>query len=392
MTAPRRVLAFSWFYLPFVGGAELFLKALAEQLRGRYAFTIVTARMRRDLPRLEERTEGRIIRVGIGSALDKFLYLGLAPVRALRLERPDLVHAVMASGGAFAAAAYRTSVRRPALLTLQDGDSEAYVRSYLGPLFVFFAPLHRRFDRVHAISRFLAERAIGYGVPPSLVSVIPNGCDDALFERRPADAAVMELRRQLGLESERVIVSVSRLVLKNGIDRLIQALPLIVARCPRARLVLVGDGEDRPKLEALARQLGVAGGIHFVGSVPPARVPDYLSLGDVFVRPSLSEGLGTAFLEALACGVPIVASRIGGITDFLEEGVTGLSCDPQDPASIATATLRLLEDEELRRRLGTAGRRLAAERYRWSAVADRVAALYDELLSARGSFGSSRTA
>lgn len=374
-----RVLVFAWYYLPFVGGAELFLKAVAERLRDRFDLTVVTARLRRDLPRVEDRPEGRVVRVGLGVPFDKFLYLPLAPLRALRLPRPHLVHAVMASGGAFAAAAYLKVVRRPSLLTLQDGDSEEYVREYLGPLFRFYAPLHRRFDRVHAISRFLAARAVGYGVRPETMEVIPNGCDAALLDAPPAPDE--GLRRSLGLEGSRVVVSVSRLALKNGLDRLVRALPAIVAGEPAARLLLVGEGEDQEALEALARELGVADRVVLAGRVEPDRVPAYLSLGEVFVRPSLSEGLGTAFLEAMACGLPVVGSRVGGIPDFLEEGRTGLFCDPDDVPSISGAVLALLGDEARRRAIAGAGRQLVRERYRWDAVAERLGGLYERLLA-----------
>src|SRR6185503_17549751 len=140
-----RVLVFAWFYLPFVGGAELFLRAITQRLRDRFDFVIVTTRLRRGLPAVEAEPGLTIVRVGVGAALDKFLYLGAAPLRALRLGRFDLAHAVMVSGGAFAAAAYLRARRLPSLLTLQDGDSEEYVRRYLGPLFVTYAPMHRRF-------------------------------------------------------------------------------------------------------------------------------------------------------------------------------------------------------------------------------------------------------
>jgi glycosyltransferase involved in cell wall biosynthesis len=378
--AKKRVLVFAWFYLPFVGGAELFLRAITERLRDRFDFVIVTSRLCRSLPARESLPGLTVVRVGFGSAIDKFLYLAAAPLRALRLGRFDLVHAVMVSGGAFAAAAYLKAGRRPSLLTLQDGDSEEYVRRYLGPLFPAYAPLHRRFDRVHAISSYLARRAVAYGVRPDAIVVVPNGCDPHLLDEPPPAADGAALRRELRLEGARVIVSVSRLVLKNGIDRLLQAFPAIIREVPDAALLLVGEGEDRPALERLAAELGVSACMRLTGAVPPSDVARYLRLAEVFARPSLSEGLGTAFLEAMACGLPVVGTPTGGIPDFLIDGRTGLFCDPERPATIADAVLRLLRDRTLARELGRAGRALVAERYRWEAVAERIGALYDGLL------------
>jgi glycosyltransferase involved in cell wall biosynthesis len=371
---------FAWFYLPFVGGAELFLRAVTQRLRDRFDFVIVTTRLQRGLLAVESEPGLTIVRVGLGAALDKFLYLPAAPVRALRLGRFDLVHAVMVSGGAFAAAAYLKARRLPSLLSLQDGDSEEYVRRYLGPLFVTYAPLHRRFDRVHAISAHLAERAVRYGVRPEAITVVPNGCDPHLFDDAASDAGVADLRRALGLEGARVVVSVSRLVLKNGIDRLLDAFPAVLAAVPDAALLLVGDGEDRAALERQAAALGIAGRVRFAGAVPPADVRRYLRAGEVFVRPSLSEGLGTAFLEAMACGLPVVGTRTGGIPDFLVEGRTGLFCDPARPETITAAVVRLMRDGALARTIREAGRRLVSERYRWEAVAAQIAAMYEGLL------------
>jgi len=376
------VLVFAWFYLPFVGGAELFLRALTERLRDRFDFVIVTGRLRRSLPAVESVAGATIVRVGVGAALDKFLYLAAAPLRAFRLGRFDVVHAVMVSGGAFAAAAYLKARPRPSLLTLQDGDSEEYVRRYLGPLFRAYAPLHRRFDRVHAISSYLAARALRYGVRPETVTVIPNGCDPHLFDDPPSAEEQATLRRALGLEGTRVVVSVSRLVLKNGLDRLLQAFPAVVAAVPEAALLLVGEGEDRAALERQAELLGIAARVRFAGAVPHADVASYLRLGEVFARPSLSEGLGTAFLEAMACGLPVVGTRTGGIPDFLADGRTGLFCDPARPETIAAAMVRLLGDRTLARAVGQAGRTLVSERYRWEAVAAKIAATYEELLTA----------
>jgi glycosyltransferase involved in cell wall biosynthesis len=384
-----RVLVFAWFYLPFVGGAELFLRAITQRLRDRFEFVIVTARLRRSLPAVESRDGVTIRRIGLGTPADKFLYLAAAPLRALRLGRFDLVHAVMVSGGAFAAAAYLKLRRRPSLLTLQDGDSEEYVRRYLGPLFVTYAPLHRRFDHVQAISSALAQRAVHYGVPVSSVTVVPNGCDPHLFDE-PDAAAIAALRRRLDLDGARVVVSVSRLVLKNGIDRLLRAFPAVLAAVPDAALLLVGDGEDRATLERIAQEQGIAPRVRFAGAVAHDHIGDYLRLADVFARPSLSEGLGTAFLEAMACGVPIVGTRTGGIPDFLAEGRTGLFCDPERPETIAEAIVRVLRDDGLAGGLARAGRALVAERYRWEAVAERIGALYERLLGASATAASGR--
>jgi len=373
------VLLFTWFYLPFVGGSELFIRAIASRLSHRYRFFIVTARGDRRWTPREERSEGTVMRVGAGARIDKFLYPVPALRAALSIREVDLVHAVMVNAAALSAWAYLRVRRRPSLLTLQSGDSEQYVKGYMGPAFPLYRFLHRPFDRIHAISSHLRDRAVGFGASPESITVVPNGVELQLFDRGRFPARELdELRKRLGVHGKRVIVSVSRLALKNGLDTLIRALALLERD---AVLVLVGEGEDRGKLDALARELGVRDRVVFTGTVDPVETPRYLSIAEVFARPSLSEGLGSAFLEAMACRLPVVATAVGGILDFVRDGENGLLCRVGDPESVSGALSRLLGDPALARQMGDSGHDLVAREYGWDSVADRIGRLYDELLS-----------
>lgn len=377
----KTVLIFSWFYLPYVGGAELFVREIMTRLAGRYRFVVVTVRGDRALPRRETYGEVEILRVGLGAGIDKLLYPLPAVGKALRLDSVDLVHAIMVNASALASVLYRFVRPRPSILTIQNGDSEEYVRDWLGPAFPLYPRLHRPFDRVHVISRHLRDQALSYGTDPSRIRIIPNGVDLAVFSRSVhSEDDVGRLRAGLGLEGKRILLSASRLVLKNGIGDLVQAMPAIAAEHPDGVLLLIGDGEDRGQLERLSTHSGVEDRVRFLGSMDQRDVARHLCLADVFVRPSLSEGLGTAFLEALACEVPIVGTPVGGIPDFLEEGKTGLFCEPGNPESIARAVNRFLSEPELARRCAARGRAMVQKSYQWDAVAERIAGLYQELL------------
>lgn len=379
----KTILIFSWFYLPYIGGAELFVKAITARLGGRFRFVIVTCRAHRKLPPIEQSEQVTVLRVGFGNRVDKFLYPMFAVRRALALERVDLLHAIMVNASAVAAYAFSKLTGKPALLTLQEGDSEAYAREYLGPLFPIYPRLHRPFDRIHAISGFLERQAVTYGADAASIRVIPNGVDTEVFHPEPTPAqrdATVRLRAQLGLEQKRVIVSVSRLVPKNGLDTLVEAMVRLRKHHPEVALVLVGAGGERERLESKAAEIGVRESVVFVGEVQHEDTADYLRLADAFVRPSKSEGLGSAFLEAMASGLPVVATPVGGIPDFLEHEVTGLFCEPDDAESVAAAVGRLLSDGSLSRRLSAGGVRLVEARYRWEQVAEEMATLYEELL------------
>ena len=373
----KTILIFSWFYLPFVGGAELFVKAITDRLAGRFRFVIVTARADRKLASVEDRGQVRLIRTGLGFGIDKFVYPIPAIYHALKLPEVDLIHPIMVNAAAVAAYGSTRLRRRPTLLTLQEGDSEQYVRDYLGPLFRLYPLLHRPFDRIHAISHFLEEQARGYGADASTIRVIPNGVDTEVFTPGPGEDSV---RERLELSGKRVLISVSRLVKKNGLDTVVDALPRLLERHRDAVLVLIGDGAERRALEARAKELSVGHALRFTGTVDHECTADYLRLADVFVRPSRSEGLGSAFLEAMACGVPVIATPVGGIPDFLRHEENGLFVEPDSAEGVADAASRILSEGHLAKQLSTAGLALVRSRYRWDTVADQIGALYDELL------------
>jgi len=116
-----------------------------------------------------------------------------------------------------------------------------------------------------------------------------------------------------------------------------------------------------------------------LGSIPPDDAPKYLAASDIFIRPSLSEGLGSAFLEAMAAGVPIIGTRVGGIPDFLVDGETGLFCEAQNPQSIAEKIKLLLADETLRQKLITNGKKLVAEKYNWNIIVKQMEEIFNKI-------------
>ncbi len=142
---------------------------------------------------------------------------------------------------------------------------------------------------------------------------------------------------------------------------------------------VLGDGPDRSKLEKLANDLNVSDKIKFVGHIDPDLVPRYLSQADIFVRPSRSEGLGNSFLEAMAAGLPVVATKVGGIPDFLIDGETGIFCRVDDPKDLTEKIIRVLNDTELSRKLSENGRKLVEARYSWDGIASKMKAILNSL-------------
>lgn len=375
---PAPVLIFSTAYFPLVGGAEVAMKEVTDRLPGR-DFHLFCAQIRPGLPAVERIGNVTVHRCGFGRPVDKYLLPVIAPVKAFFLpgSRRAAAWALMASYGGFAALSY-TWLRPKAklLLTLQEGDPLEHYAKRTGSLGFLHAKIFKRADAVQAISRFLAEWAerMGFAGTPEIV---PNGVDLPRFAAASPEGERERWRAAWGLAANDVaIVTTSRLSLKNGVDDLIRAVAQLPARF---HAVIAGEGEDRDKLVALAEEKGVTARVHFLGKRGHDELPGILRASEIFCRPSLSEGLGNSFLEAMAAGLPIIGTPVGGIPDFLTDNETGVFCQPRDPASIATAATRLADDAELRARVVRQGKALAIERYGWDGIAARIGKILDRL-------------
>lgn len=247
------------------------------------------------------------------------------------------------------------------------------------------ARIAARADRIVASN--LVERAdlAWYlGADPARVAVIPCGVDLALF--RPRDRS--EARRRLGLDAERVLLFVGRLTPIKGLDTLLRALAALradgLART-RLRLLVVGgtrgDAGDSARLRRAAQDLGVDAWVDLRGPQPQDVLPDYYAAADLCVMPSRHESFGMVALEAMACGVPVIASRVGGLAFTVQDRATGVLVPEGDAAALAGAVRTLLLDEARRRALGAQAVEWA-RRFAWPAIARSVSDLYAELAPA----------
>lgn len=163
-------------------------------------------------------------------------------------------------------------------------------------------------------------------------------------------------------------------------------MPAIRSSVPGVELVIVGDGPNRQMLEQEVIDAGVQESVRFEGARPNSELPNYYSSADVFVAPSVvaesgdTEALGVVLLEAAGCGLPIVSTRVGGISDVIKHNETGLLVEQKSPAEIATAVTALLRDRSRANSLGTAARRHVTDRFGWDDVAARFAQIYDQLI------------
>lgn len=253
-------------------------------------------------------------------------------------------------------------VRKPLVLTVHGSDLNS-----LGFLKPFYTFLLRKIDRTVCVSRSLKEGVIGLGISPSKVSVVPNGVE-------LSDEKISESR------TERFnLLWVGRMVVEKGLFDLLEGMKRIVREIPSATLTLVGEGPLRQELEKTALSLDLQDHIIFTGVRPHKDIKEFLRASTLFVLPSLSEGLPIVLLEAMAQERAVVATRVGGIPEVIQDGKTGLLIPPKSPDSLAMAVIRLLRDEKLRMDIGMEGRKRIEIDFSWGKRSEEMARVYDSL-------------
>ena len=260
----------------------------------------------------------------------------------------------------------------PYLLTLQEGDPIDHIKRTMRFVYPIFARAFTRADIVQVISTFLGRWARDMGFVGPL-EVVPNAVDTKHFSDEYTVEQLFALKQKLGKSSDDIfLITTSRLVAKNAVDDIIRALKLLPKEI---KFLVLGIGPDETMLRSLARDSGVEDRVKFLGQISHNEMPVYLKVSDIFIRPSLSEGMGNSFIEAMAAGVPIIATQEGGISDFLFDPEKNPECEPtglavpvRDPEAIARQVKRLVEDQALRAYIVANAQKLAREKYDWNII------------------------
>jgi glycosyltransferase involved in cell wall biosynthesis len=298
--------------------------------------------------------------------------------RLFRRERPDVVHSHGSKGGLLGRLAARLAgvpriYHTPHVYPFQWARRGFTRLAYL----LGERLLWRLSTRVIAVGQGQAEVALQMRVAsPQRLTVIPNGVDAARFAELASAENRRAVRRELGLDEDDLAVGmVARLAPQKGCGHFLRAARIVAERNPRARFLLIGAGPLLPYLHALSEDLGLRARVMFLGHRrDAARL--YAGL-DLFVLSSLWEGLPYVVLEAQASGLPVVASRIPGCVELIEDGVTGFLVDIRDESGIAGRICELLDSAERRAQMGEQGRRNVTERFRLDTFLGMHADLYE---------------
>lgn len=290
----------------------------------------------------------------------------------IRKRRIDLLHTHTYKADLYGYAAAR-KLEIPRVATIHIWSERNLALHFYG---ILDRMVLRRFDKAVGVSDEIAARLRDCGVAPSRVEKIGNGIDIELFQNtRPT------LAEEIGKKDRVLVGMVSRLLPEKGVEYFVRAAKQVLDSYPQALFVLVGDGPHGPALKALSRELGIEDRMIFAGQ--RRDMPGIFASLDVFALPSLNEGMPLVILEAMASGLPVVATRIAGIPEVVLHQETGLLIEPGDTVALRDSILRLIADRELRMKLGVNGRERVRQYYTRNVAARNYLRLYEGLLQTK---------
>lgn len=381
----KKILIFSLVYYPrFIGGAEVAIKEITDRIPPEeIEFHMVTLRLDSKLPKYEKIGNVHIYRVGWAAKqkdssdsvpfylhLNKYALMFTGLLKALSLHKKnkyDATWSMMATYNSFAAVLFKLfDPKVPFLLTLQEGDPIPYIKRRALPAYPLFKMIFTKADHIQTISHYLADwaRDMKARCP---ITVVPNAVDFSLFSTRRPEGELDALKNKFQKKSDDIfLVTTSRLVVKNAVGDVIDAMQYLPEN---VKFLILGQGYQEKQLKEKAEKLHLKDRVHFLGYIPHKDMPQYLHISDIFIRPSLSEGFGNSYIEAMAARIPVIATPVGGIVDFLKDGETGLFCEVSNPKSIAQKVEKLIKDNESRDYIVKNAEEMVKERYEWNLIA-----------------------
>ncbi|MBP9749948.1 MAG: glycosyltransferase [Candidatus Pacebacteria bacterium] len=389
LTPKKRVLIFSMVYYPnFHGGAEPAVKEITDRISPKdIEFHLVTCLWNSNIPRVERYGNILVHRIGFGIPdptfqdygakfilkINKYLFQVFGAIKGLQLNARyhyDGVWAMMAHSAGIPATIFKYfSPNTAYILTLQEGDPVEHIERVMKPVWPLFTRAFTKATIVQSISNHLSDwaRKMGYGGTVVLVKngANPNDLND-VFSQTQVDETKQELGKK---EGDIFLVSTSRLELQKGVDIAIEALQYLP---DHIKLVVVGDGEEEQRLRTLTRKLGLYARVIFTGRVDRSVVTLYRKAADIYVAPSRSEGLGNAFVSALASRLPLVTSGVGGIADYAIDGKTAWVVSSNDPQTIATKVKEVLANPEKAKEISARARSMVEKDYDWDGIARKM--------------------
>ncbi|MDI6591320.1 MAG: glycosyltransferase family 4 protein [Patescibacteria group bacterium] len=360
-------------YPPVIGGLELWTQNIAERLSEKFEIFVATGKVKGERS-IEIRNGVKIFRTSLftlknlsySSPIYIFTTLPFIFFKTLNLIKREKINLIHCQGFLSSLLGYflckLTSV--PYLITIQGLEENKNILKKI---------VYKRASFCIVASSAIKNYFEKIGVKN--IEIIPNGINLERFK----NINPQKSREELGLKDEFVIMTIARLEKVKGIEYLIKAFNIVKSQIVNCKLLIIGEGSERKNLENLVEKLNLKNKVKFLGQIPNEKIPEYLSVADCFVLPSLKEGFGIAILEAQAAGVPAVATKVGGIPDIIRDEETGILVEPKNSQVIAQAIIKIFSDPEFGQSL-VQNAKANLEKYNWSKIAQRINAIYQKLL------------
>lgn len=381
-------------YPPVLGGFEIFTQNVAERIGETEDVFIVTSRVV-DASKKEIKDKLTIFRTSPWELKDlayskpwflagAMIWILFKSIRLIKKEKINLIHAQKSAGVLSGLLGYLLNkfTGVPYIITIQSADFSIY-RPYFNikiikNIFKIIEKLTIKNAAVcHSVSNHLKNHLEKY--TKKKIVVIPNGVNQKVFK---PDSDNKETRKELGFNTENLIMACdSRLEYKNGTHDVVEAANYFKDEIKDFKIIVVGDGPDREKIESMIKKYNLEEKVLLLGRVHYSDLPKLMAACDIFIRPSIAEGFGISFIEAMACGVGVIGTPVGGISDFLKNNETGLFCEPGNPKDIADKIKILTKDKKLREKLIRNAKKMIKEIYNWDKVSESLRKVYKQALS-----------
>lgn len=388
-TNTKKGIIFSIVYLPgIVGGAEIAVDNITKRINN-FKFDLICLPTTRE--KIKNINNVQMHYVGfftdtatfLGRILFKFqkvIFPILSMVKAYALHKRnkyDFVWAIMANYAGFGALFFKYLNKNvPFLLTIQEGSPKEEILKKVRFFKFLFKKIFTSASHVQVISNYLKDFAISMG--SKNITLVPNGVDLELFNKDNLDKVKIEsIKKDLQKkEGDIFIITTSRLVKKNNISFVIKSIALLPENY---KFLILGKGKEESELKKLAQKLKIKERIFFLGDVSQSHIPYFLNISDVFIRPSISEGFGNSFLEAMAMEIPVIASPVGGIIDFVIDNETGIFCDQLNHNDIAEKLVFISSNKELRENIIKNAKAMVKQNYDWNNISKEMEKIFNKL-------------
>ena len=363
-------------YYPVIGGLETWTQNIAERLSSKAEILVVTGRVLKE-PSFEIKNGVRIFRASLFSLknlsysspiyiLMALPFLFLKSLNVIKRQKINLLHCQGFLSG-FLGFFLSKLTKTPYIVTVQRIEED---KGFLRKL------AYKNAKICIAASSAIKEYFDEIGCKN--IEIIPNGIDLSKFQNLDREKS----REKLGIKDEFLIMTVARLEKVKGINYLIEAGKLLSSESlisnSKFLILIIGDGSERKNLENLVKKLNLEDRVKFLGQIPNEEILEYLVAADCFVLPSLKEGFGIVILEAMAAGVPIIGTKIGGILDIIDDQKTGILVEPKNPQEIAGAIFKIYTQPQLSQNLVKSSLSKLIK-YDWQNVVEKVYQIYQQL-------------